>query len=151
MLWGLATSMVEMFSLLGRRRSAALPSWIAAWTLIGLSLGWQAIFSVGLLGLALNTLVLALQRIRGRYATLRNVAWLWCAYLLHLFSWSFNDRLAWWPGQDKPWWIYLLALGIAGLVSMLIEDDSISEELSLLPTVGSELNEAREIDQEAVT
>ncbi len=150
MLWGLATSIVEMFSLFGRRRSAALPSWIAAWSLIGLSLGWQAMFSVGLLGWP-EYLVLAIQRIRGRNAILRNVAWLWCAYLLHLFSCP--STIDWRGGQAKTnrgGFTFWLSESL-GSFSMLIEDDSDIGGATVPPSVLCEQSEAPEIDPEAIT
>ncbi len=89
--------------------------WMLAMGLIGATVGWQGLMSMGIFLLLICGVVAFVQRIGVGHFRLDPMGWLWLGLLLHLATWNGTEGLTYWPGSTRPIWLYGVTMFVFGL------------------------------------
>ena len=91
------------------------PGWMLAMGLIGATVGWQGLMSMGIFLLLTCGVSAYIQRMWVGRFRLDPMGWLWLGLLLHLATWNGTEGLTYWPGSKRAFWIYAMTIAILGL------------------------------------
>lgn len=90
---------------LGFSHGAHRLSWIASWGLIGATLGWQSLPSIGVILIVVYCFALGLKSILSWKAPVAPESWLWLACLIHILTWEHQLHVSYWPSTKSPIWL----------------------------------------------